>query len=116
MAGSYDTEQQRMIDRIKCIAFRDAGATFINRQWISDKVHRSIRFVADWWEKSHDQCFADYSNVGAKLKLSEARQVIIRKASGRQKKAVRLWRRRLQRSKTNMSLEEQLIIIVTEKD
>ncbi len=24
MAGAYDTEQQRMIDRIKCIAFREA--------------------------------------------------------------------------------------------
>jgi len=32
MAGTYDTEEQRIIDRIKCIAFRearDAGATFI---------------------------------------------------------------------------------------
>jgi hypothetical protein len=37
MAGAYDTEQQRMIDRIKYIAFcevRDVGATFINRQWV----------------------------------------------------------------------------------
>jgi hypothetical protein len=73
MAGTYDTEEQRIIDRIKCIAFRearDAGVAFINRPWISDKVHRSIRFVADWWKKSYYQCFADYSNVSAKLKLS----------------------------------------------
>ncbi len=90
MAGTYDIEEQRIIDRIKCIAFRearDAGAAFINRQWISDKVHRSIRFVADWWEKSYDQCFADYSNVGAKLNLSQASQNIILKASGRQGKS-----------------------------
>jgi len=35
MAGTYDTKEQRIIDRIKCIAFRearDAAATFINRQ------------------------------------------------------------------------------------
>ncbi|CAF1151546.1 unnamed protein product [Rotaria sordida] len=90
MAGTYDNEQQRMIDRIKCIAFRearDAGATFINRQWIADKIHRTTRFVTDWWEKSYDQCFADYSNVGAKLKLSEASQHTIRKASGQQRKS-----------------------------
>ncbi|CAM4767027.1 unnamed protein product [Rotaria magnacalcarata] len=65
MAGTYDNEQQRMIDRIKCIAFRgarDVGATFINRQWISDKIHRTTRFITDWWNKSYDQCFADYSN------------------------------------------------------
>ncbi len=50
MAGTYDTEEQRIIDRIKCIAFRearDAGATFINRQWVAEKVHRSVRFVTD---------------------------------------------------------------------
>ncbi|CAF5223300.1 unnamed protein product, partial [Rotaria magnacalcarata] len=67
MAGTYDNEQQRMIDRIKCIAFRgarDVGATFINRQWISDKIHRTTRFITDWWNKSYDQCFADYSNKG----------------------------------------------------
>ena len=44
MAGNYDTEQQRIIDRIQYIAFReahDAGAIFINRQWIADKIHRT---------------------------------------------------------------------------
>ncbi|CAF4581801.1 unnamed protein product [Rotaria sp. Silwood2] len=84
MAGTYDSEQQRMIDRIKCIVFheaRDAGATFINRQWIADKIHRTTRFVSEWWEKSYDQCFADYSNAGPKLKLSQAAQDIIREAS-----------------------------------
>ena len=72
MVGTYVTEQQRMIDRIKCIAFReahDADAIFINRQWIADNT---TRFVSEWWEKSYSQCFADYSNVGAKSKLSEA--------------------------------------------
>jgi hypothetical protein len=90
MAGAYDIEQQRMIDSIKCIAFRearDAGATFINRQWIADKIHCTTRFVSEWWEKSYDRCFADYSNVGAKLKLSEAAQDTIRKASDRQRKS-----------------------------
>ncbi|CAM4988774.1 unnamed protein product [Rotaria socialis] len=90
MAGAYDTEQQRMIDRIKCITFRearDAGATFINRQWIADKIHRTTRFVTEWWEKSCDQCFADYSNAGPKLKLSRAAQDIIREASGHQRKS-----------------------------
>ena len=73
MAGTYDTEQQRMIDRIKCIAFRQAH--FINTQWIADGT---TRFVSEWWEKSYSQCFTDYSNVGAKPKLSEASRDIIR--------------------------------------
>ncbi|CAF1513325.1 unnamed protein product [Adineta ricciae] len=76
MAGTYDTEEQRIIDRIRCIAFRqaqDAGATFINRNWIAEKIHRPVRFITDWWQKPYDdQCFADYSNAGPKLKLSQA--------------------------------------------
>ena len=42
LAGTLDDEQQRNIDRIKCIAFRKApDAAFIDRQWIADKVHRT---------------------------------------------------------------------------
>ncbi|CAF4727382.1 unnamed protein product [Rotaria sp. Silwood1] len=61
MAGTYDTEEQRIIDRIKCIAFRearDAGATFINRHWVANKVHRSVQFVTDW-QKSVDDIEED---------------------------------------------------------
>ena len=90
MAGTYDNEEQRIIDRIKCIAFRearDADATFINRHCVAEKVHRSVQFVTDTWQKSYDQCFADYSNGGRKLKLSQASQDLILKASGQQRKS-----------------------------
>jgi hypothetical protein len=43
MAGTYDNEEQRIIDRVKCIAFRearDAGAAFITLDWVAEKVHR----------------------------------------------------------------------------
>ncbi|CAF1420878.1 unnamed protein product [Rotaria sordida] len=55
MVGTYDTEEQRIIDRIKCIAFRearDAGATFINRHWIVKKNDRI-------WAKSADDIEED---------------------------------------------------------
>ncbi|CAF2852841.1 unnamed protein product [Rotaria sp. Silwood2] len=79
MAGAYDTEQQRIIDRSGCIAFleaRDAGASFINGEWIEKKIYRTTRFVTEWWEKSYDQYYAAYSNTGPKLKLSAASQNI----------------------------------------
>ena len=42
MAGKLgDSEQQRVIDRIMCVAFRiarDEGANFINRKWIAKKL------------------------------------------------------------------------------
>ncbi len=63
MAGTYDSEQQRLIDRLKCIAFRearDAGATFINRKWIAEKFHRSIRWVEDTWNKIENECWTEF--------------------------------------------------------
>ncbi|CAF3222748.1 unnamed protein product [Rotaria sp. Silwood2] len=45
MAGTYDTEEQRIIDRIKCIVFRearDAGAPFTNRHWIAEKQQEYV--------------------------------------------------------------------------
>ena len=84
------SKSREFSDRIRCITFRearDAGATFSDRNWIAEKVHRSIRFITDWWQKSYDQCFADYSNAGRKLKLSRASQEIILEASGRPKKS-----------------------------
>jgi hypothetical protein len=53
MAGTYDSEQQRMIDRIRCIAFREArhaGATFINRQWVGLEIRR-----ISMWQNTFDQ-------------------------------------------------------------
>ena len=90
MAGTYNTERERMIDMIKCVAFRDTndtGATFINRQWAVDKIHRTTRFVPEWPEKSYDHCFSNYSNVEAIPKLSEASRDIIREATDQQRKS-----------------------------
>ena len=51
MAGLIgDNEEQRVIDRIRANAYREAmeeGATFINRKWIAQKLHRSERWVTD---------------------------------------------------------------------
>jgi hypothetical protein len=77
ITGTYDIEQQRIIDTIKCIGFREArdvDAEFINRQWAEEKIQLLTRFVTDWWENPYDQCFVDYSNAGPKLKLSQVTQ------------------------------------------
>jgi len=63
MAGTYDSENQRIIDRIKCIAFReasDAGATLITRKRIANKLHRSENWVRRHWNNSPEECFAEF--------------------------------------------------------
>ncbi len=50
MVRTYDNEKTRLIDGIKCIAFKeakDARADFINRECISRKLHRSVRWVSE---------------------------------------------------------------------
>ncbi len=88
MAGTYDSERQRVIDRLKCIAFRearDAGATFIDRNWIAERLHRSARWVTDNWKKTEDECWAEYGG-GRPLKLSGASKRIIVSSSNLKKK------------------------------
>jgi len=91
MAGQYDSEQQRIIDRIKCIAFRearDAGAEFINRNWIAQKLNRSVRWVSDNWNKTADDCFTEFG-PGAPLKLSQETKNVIESGNRKQRKSNR---------------------------
>jgi hypothetical protein len=54
MAGVLnDSEEQRFLDRIRCITYREirdemitrTGDSFITRRWISEKLRRSERWV-----------------------------------------------------------------------
>jgi len=91
MAGTYDTEKQRTIDRILCVAFRqarDAGATFIDRNWIATKLGRSVRWVSDNWNKTPDECFTQFG-PGRPLQLSQESKEIIAAGSHKQRKGNR---------------------------
>jgi len=91
MAGTYDTENQRTIDRIMCIAFRqarDAGATFIDRLWIATKLGRSTRWVSDNWNKNPEDCFTEFGS-GRPQQLSQESRAIIASASHQQRKGHR---------------------------
>ncbi len=89
IAGTYDNAQQRLIDRIKCIAFRevrDTGATFVTQEWIAEKLHRSIRWVREWWKKSPEDCFVEYVG-GRKEILSQESKNLVLAASHKQKRS-----------------------------
>jgi hypothetical protein len=89
MAGCYDSEQQRIIDRIKCVAYRearDAGAGFIDRQWIAQKLHRSVRWVSDNWLKTENECWTDFGG-GRPLQLSQESRNIVESGNHKQRKS-----------------------------
>ena len=49
-----DSEENRVKDRIKAIAFKeakDAGASFITRKWVSRALGRTERWVQSSWNK-----------------------------------------------------------------
>ncbi len=57
MARTYDTEQQRVINQIKCIAFRekkDSGATFTDRNDCKEtwKITRQFIGITQKWVKA----------------------------------------------------------------
>ena len=79
-----DDEEQHVIDRIRANAYREAmeeGATFINRKWIAQKLHRTERWVTDNWEKGYSHCFTKFGD-GRPTKLSEESKNIITENSG----------------------------------
>ena len=51
-----------------------------------EETYHSVRFVTGWRKKQYDQYFASCSNAASKLKLPQASQDIIFKASGQQGK------------------------------
>ena len=85
----YDSEQQRVVDRIRANAFREAmegGAAFINRKWIANKLHRSERWVTDNWKKGYDDCYAHFSG-GRPEKLSQESKDIINENSEKRRRS-----------------------------
>jgi hypothetical protein len=83
-----DSGEQRLIDRIKCIAFKDvkdSGAEFITRKWIAEKLKRSEKWVQCNWNKTEIQCFSDFEKCGRPLKLSQESRDIISASSGLRK-------------------------------
>ncbi|CAF3860747.1 unnamed protein product [Rotaria sp. Silwood1] len=66
----YDNEEQRIIDRIRCITYREirdemiarTGDSFISRQWISEKLHRSEDWVRRTWNKTVDECYTQFGS------------------------------------------------------
>ena len=88
MAGTYDSEKQRAVDRIMSIAFRqarDAGASFIDRNWIAGKLGRSVRWVTDNWNKRPEDCFTEFG-AGRPSQLSQESKEIISNSSHKQRK------------------------------
>ena len=62
-----------------CVAFqqaRDAGAAFIDRNWIATKLGRSVRWVSDNWNKRPEECFTEFG-AGRPLQLSQESKNIV---------------------------------------
>ena len=89
---SFDSEHARLVDRIRATAFyeaKQAGADFITRKWVADKINRSESFVKRNWTKKPMDCFAEFSNCGRPESLSQESRAIINTSIGFQRKSCR---------------------------
>ena len=86
-----DSEQQRVIDRIMCVAFRqarDAGADFMNRKWIVEKLGRSLDWVTRNWNRNPQECFTDFGK-GRPQQLSQESRNMVAQCSNKQRESNR---------------------------
>jgi transposase len=90
MAGVLnDSEEQRFLDRIHCITYREirdemiarTGDSFITRRWISEKLRRSERWVQEHWNKTTEECYTQFGSGRPEI-LSQDSKDIITSASG----------------------------------
>ena len=85
----HDSEDQRFVDRIRCITYREirdqmiatTGDSFITRQWISEKLRRSEDWVRRNWNKTSEECYTQFHG-GRPQMLSEEGKHVISSASG----------------------------------
>ena len=85
----HDTEEQRFVDRIRCLTYREirdemiarTGDSFISRQWISEKLRRSEGWVRRAWNKTVEECYTQFGG-GRPQVLSQESKNIIASASG----------------------------------
>ena len=80
-----DSEKHRQIDRIMNVAFRiarDAGANFINRKWVAEKLGRSVQWVTDHWNKSPQECSTQFGEKRLQ-QLSQENQDIVAELSNK---------------------------------
>jgi len=82
-----DNEINRYTDRIRAVTFkeaRDAGAAFITRKWIAQKLKRSERWVSMNWNKTVDECVTEFGE-GRPLQMSQESHAIVADAGLRLK-------------------------------
>ena len=103
MAGVLnDSEEQRFLDRIRCITYREirdemiarTGDSCITRRWISEKLRRSERWVQEHWNKTTEECYTQFGSGRPEI-LSQDTKDIITSASGIKNSSCRKVRREI---------------------
>ncbi len=87
-----DDEEQCVMACIRANAYRELmeeGVTFVNRKWVTQKLHRSERWVTDNWKKGYEHCFAKFGD-GRPEKLSEESKYIVMENSGKRRRNYKL--------------------------
>lgn len=87
-----NSEEARLVDRIQATAFfqaREAGASFITKKWVADRLKRSESWIKRNCEKNPMECFADFSKCGTPENLSQESKAIISEGVALQRKSCR---------------------------
>ena len=80
----HDSEEQRFVDRIRCVIYREirdeliarTGDSIITRPWISEKLRRSEDWVRQNWNKSIEECYTQFGSGRPQVLNQESRNII----------------------------------------
>ena len=90
--AEFDSEEVRHVDRIRAITFRearDAGAEFITRRWVANRIKRSEQFVKCNWNGDVYNCGMIQNPALGSRTLSDQSKAIIQREVGKQRRSVR---------------------------
>ena len=79
----HDSEEQRIVDRIRCVTYREirnemiatTGDSFITRPWISERLRRSEDWVRRNWNKTIEECYTQFGGGRPQVLSQESKDV-----------------------------------------
>ncbi|CAF2909811.1 unnamed protein product [Rotaria sp. Silwood2] len=106
----YDSEEERFIDKIRCVTYREirdemiarTGESIITRHWISEKLRRSDNWVRHNWNKTIEECYTEFGSGRPQVLTQESKNVVALASSFRNSSCRRVARAILEKTKQRL--------------
>ncbi|CAF4138404.1 unnamed protein product, partial [Rotaria sp. Silwood2] len=107
----YDSEDERFVDRIRCVTYREirdemierTGDSIITRHWISEKLRRRDNWVRRNWNKTIEECYTEFGSGRPQVLTQESKSIVASASSFRNSSCRRVASEILEKTKQRVS-------------